>query len=234
MALDYTIKAGVTSKLLSLTLREADGTASDLTNAATTTLRVWYADGDVAEFEMEVDADPTTGVVTYAWQNGETDKIGVHRCEVVIVDADDLVSKWPANGYFRIEFTESLPRDPVSAIEWSDVVGFASEMSSVAEEVQDYVLAYVNDALDPDQFGGTASPKFRMARLFLAAHIGSGARPGTDGSVVGPVIAESAGGLSRTYANVVSSAMADLEATTYGQQFQAMIRRSPARLPFIA
>ncbi len=122
----------------------------------------------------------------------------------------------------------------MSAITWDDVVALAPLLSTVDEDGQDIILAYVNEALDVRHFGGEAGTKTRLARIYLAAHFGTMSMPGAGGSAAGPVISESAGGLSITYANMVSgSGSGSLQRTSYGAMFQFLLDTSTARLPVV-
>lgn len=116
----------------------------------------------------------------------------------------------------------------MAAIAWVDVVAFAPLLSTVAEDAQVDILAYVNQAIDTSLFGGESSPMLRMARIFLAAHFGS--MPGQSSTgAVGPVTSESAGGLSRSYAQTVATGSSSFESTTYGQQYVELCKRTAAR-----
>ncbi len=111
---------------------------------------------------------------------------------------------------------------------WTDVVDFASELSALDSEAQTAILAYVNDALSPKAFGGEDSPKLKLARIYLAAHVGTLSRGG--GGPSGPVTSETAGNISRTYA-AAGGAPSDWSSTSYGQLYIALVRTSRARLP---
>lgn len=227
----FTIKAGVTSKPLNLTLNESDGSPSDLNEATDVVLRVWWADKEVEEFEMTI-VDPDDGTITYEWAAGETDKIGIHRIEVEVTYDDATVSVWPNEGFYFIQFTSRIPRTPSAIIEWSDVIGATGELSDVSDLMQELIIAYVNDYFDPDKFGGDDGVKLRMARLYLAAHLGKLSGVSGGQAVSGPVTSESAGGLSRSYA-VLTAGTTNLSTTSYGQLVDQLIRTSLARFPIV-
>lgn len=115
----------------------------------------------------------------------------------------------------------------MSKIAWTDVVAFAATLTSVNEEAQVDILAYVHDRVSVDEFGGEESPTLRLARIFFAAHLGSMPQQGSTGAV-GPVVSESVGGLSRSYAQL-NNASDSLSSTTYGQQFVELCRRTAMR-----
>ena len=65
-------------------------------------------------------------------------------------------------------------------ITWQDVISGAPAPELATPQVdllgQNYILAYVNAALDVSGFDGEAGPKTRMARIYLAAHMATLAR----------------------------------------------------------
>ena len=104
-------------------------------------------------------------------------------------------------------------------IVWTDVVDFDASMAGVAAGAQTLILAYVNDeALQPTIFGGEDSWKYKLARIYLAAHLGTMARLQ---GVSGPVSSESAGGLSTSYA--VAMTRSNLGITSYGRAYLATL-----------
>lgn len=121
----------------------------------------------------------------------------------------------------------------MAAITWAAVEDLAPELSTVNADAQTEILNFVNDAFDPAALGGEASYRLRMARIYYAAHFGTVTAQGSSGAA-GPVIGESAGGLSRQYASF-SPAGSDplLDSTPYGKQLRLIIRNSPARGPLV-
>ncbi len=115
-------------------------------------------------------------------------------------------------------------------IAWSDVTAFASELSTVDSGAQTDILAYVNDTLSPKAFGGEASPKLRLARIYLAAHVGTLSQSGGSAKA-GALTSETADDISRTYAAGVIANPSDWNSTSYGQLYAAIVRTSRARLP---
>ncbi len=112
---------------------------------------------------------------------------------------------------------------------WSDVEAVAPELSTVDSNAQSMILAYVNDALSVSAFGGETSPKLRLARIYLAAHVGTLSSHGGN-PTAGPVTAESADNISRSYATRAIANPSDWDATSYGQLYMALARTSGARL----
>lgn len=114
------------------------------------------------------------------------------------------------------------------AITWDQVEALDSNLSGVSVEAQDSILAYVNSILDVDVFDGASGPMTTLAEIYLAAHHGTIVVRGDERA--GPVVSESVGGLSRTYA-VFSPAGSDplLDTTPWGKAFRALVRQSAAR-----
>lgn len=119
----------------------------------------------------------------------------------------------------------------MAPITWDHVVDHAAELSSVDVEAKVDILAHVNDTIATEFFGGEDAARTKMARVYLAAHMGSIAKSRGSTST-GAVTAESAGGLSRSY-SVVTTALEDLDATSYGRSYAGLVKRSAARVPFV-
>lgn len=114
-------------------------------------------------------------------------------------------------------------------ITWSDVIAIASELEEVGDQARAIILAHVNGALNAAVFSSAAS--LRLARIYLAAHLGTFSRPDSTGTTSSDVASETVGGITRTYAAIARSAN-DLERTTYGVEYRNILRMQPrARLP---
>jgi len=120
----------------------------------------------------------------------------------------------------------------MASILWSDVEAFAPELSTIDTVAQTGILAFVNTGLNIDILGGEAHAQLRMARIYLAAHFGTLSSQG-GAAAAGPVTSESEGGVSRSYANLMSSGGGALGSTSYGQLYEFIVRTSPARYPFV-
>ncbi len=116
--------------------------------------------------------------------------------------------------------------DPIT---WPEVVALDASLATVPENAQVWILEHANTALNCRMF----TPKaYKLVRLYLAAHFGTLSIPGESGSAVaGPVISETVGGISRTYALVSDAAASTFSSTTHGQMYAFLIRTSRARLP---
>jgi hypothetical protein len=118
----------------------------------------------------------------------------------------------------------------MAAIVWSDVTDLVSEMSSVPLAAQPIILSLVNSYLAVDKWGGEDAPKLKTARIYLAAHLGTFARPGAAGAGAGPVISESEDDVSRAYAsfNLPGLDVDPLYDTTpYGRAYRWLMRSNP-------
>ena len=120
----------------------------------------------------------------------------------------------------------------MASIVWADVTahpGTPSEFSAVSPQAQADILALVNRALPPAEWGEEDHPRLRLGRIFLAAHYASLELRRSTGPA-GPVVSESAGGLSRSYAQP-GGLHVFYGATPYGLAFQALCASGPARGP---
>lgn len=114
---------------------------------------------------------------------------------------------------------------------WQDVLDVAADVAGLTSlTAQAKILSYVNQKVDPAQFGGTQNgvddPTYVLARCYLAAHMALLTLRG--GSVAGPLTSESEGGVSAAYANMNYLRRPLLTTTVYGQQFARLLDVSPA------
>lgn len=116
----------------------------------------------------------------------------------------------------------------MASIVWADVVNHAAELSSVDTDAQTDILAHVNTTLDVRVFGGEDSPKLKLARIYLAAHM---ATLQTLGGSSGDIQSESVGGVSYSYGAAADAS--DFSSTSYGKQYSALVRNSIARFPLV-
>ena len=125
----------------------------------------------------------------------------------------------------------------MAAIVWKDVTALAPGLCDLDHAGQTAILAYVNQAFNVDVLGGESSPTLRLCRIYLAAHhalLTGSAVSASGGASAGPVTAEAAGGLSRSYGST-AAALADsaLSGTVYGQLLVQLLRGSCARAPLV-
>ena len=120
----------------------------------------------------------------------------------------------------------------MASIVWADVIGVAPELSTVSSLAQTDILAHVNVALNVANFGGEAHVTLRLARIYMAAHMGTFANTGVaSGGPAGPVVAEEVGDLKTQYGFSPPGAGELWDTTTYGKLFRNLCRMSPARAP---
>lgn len=117
----------------------------------------------------------------------------------------------------------------MAAIKWSDVDGLAAALSTLATEAQDAILLWVNAYFNPAAFGGEDSARLKMARVFLAAHLGTMAPwGGVSGRVTSKTIASNSASIS--YAQKLTTD--GLELTEWGQMLRVMMAGSAySRMP---
>lgn len=115
------------------------------------------------------------------------------------------------------------------SIAWTEVIALAPELGAVSVYTGEFIISYVNSALNVANFGGEASPKTRLARLYLAAHLGATSLRGIAG---GPITSESMGGLARSYGSLRQD-WSELHLTAYGQTYCALVATTPARAGFV-
>jgi hypothetical protein len=113
------------------------------------------------------------------------------------------------------------------AIVWQDVEALQANLSGVAAAAQMIILAHVNEDLNPNVFGGETSPKYHLARAWLAAHLGDLALRKGQQAVASKTI-----GVDRiTIAYVASSSTGEaLKQTLWGEQYLELLAQSPLRI----
>jgi hypothetical protein len=119
----------------------------------------------------------------------------------------------------------------VAAIAWSDVTGFASGLTAVGAGARTDILNWVNnEGLSAANFGGEDSYRYRLARIYLAAHLGELALPQTASDAVASKTV-SRDSLSVTYASATTPDL--LIATQWGGLLKDLIEASPAAVGFV-
>jgi hypothetical protein len=93
-------------------------------------------------------------------------------------------------------------------------------MAGVGADTQDAILAFVVSYLNAASWGD----KYDLASLLLAAHLGAITLRGGGAGGAGPVLSESAGSVSRSYANtlMMQAGMGIYGATVWGQQYATL------------
>lgn len=90
------------------TLRNADGTPVDLTNATTVSLIV-KQQGGVKSFKAAGSfLDRANGQVQYTWASGNTDTVGTFQMEWEVIWPTNRPETFPNNGYDTLVIGASL------------------------------------------------------------------------------------------------------------------------------
>jgi hypothetical protein len=122
----------------------------------------------------------------------------------------------------------------MAAIDWDSVLEVAPDATATAAltacplPLRVCILAHVNGyGVAVDVFDGEDGEETGRARRYLAAHMATMLMAGSGAAAVaGPIVSESEGGISRSYANVVaeSGVSSELDRSAYGSVFKQMCR----------
>jgi hypothetical protein len=226
-----TLKQGDTAAVL-LTLTDSDGDPFDLTSDVVRLIiykngtEVLYRSSTVPA-EITIRTPPTLGLADVFFSSAEiaTLENGAYTYQV-FVDVSGVTPE------IAIAPSPLLVCGP-NAIVWGEVAAIAPTLANTNPYTQGAILEYVNTALHVECWGGEGSPQLRLARLYMAAHMGTVSSSGASGAA-GPVTSETAGGLTRSY-GFMSSTEADplLDATPYGRMYRELLMRSAARSPIV-
>lgn len=104
------------------------------------------------------------------------------------------------------------------AINWSNVVDIAPELSTIPVNSQNAILAQVNTELSPSVWG----TRIEIGRAWLAAHL---ATVSSGGGAGGQVLSEKVGDVSRTYSDAGATGASSSD---YGQEFERLLLQLPA------
>ncbi len=117
----------------------------------------------------------------------------------------------------------------MAAIKWQDVSGLVPSLAALATEGQDGILAFVNAYFSPTIWGGEDSVRYKMARVFLAAHLATMSPwGGVSGRVTSKTISTSSASIN--YAQKLTTD--GLELTEWGQMLRVMMAgNAGARMP---
>lgn len=117
-----------------------------------------------------------------------------------------------------------------SAITWNDVVAHEPDLAGtvVSPAAQMDILDHVNNSLAVNEFGGDDDPRLRLARIYLAAHMGTVVVSGSRG----PVISQTVGPISQSFAAATAGEDSMYSSTSWGRMYLQIVRTSVARIPF--
>lgn len=104
----FYIKQGDTSPLLRAVLKDAAGTAVDLTGATVRfTLRSPAGVVVVNRAAASV-ITAASGIVEYVWQTGDTANAGINQAEFEVTYSDLSIETFPNFGHFRVQISKQL------------------------------------------------------------------------------------------------------------------------------
>lgn len=107
---DLIVKQGdLEPGIFSTITNSATGLPVDLTTAESAQIR--FAALDHTEIwvrEAAINADPTTGKVSYSWQTGDTDIAGLFYAEFAVTWPSDRPQTYPSCGYLIIVIEPKL------------------------------------------------------------------------------------------------------------------------------
>lgn len=106
---DFYIKRGDLSPPIRTTLKDNAGAPVDLTGLSVMFYMRSFISGElIVSGEAAIDGQPTTGKVTYNWQEGETEDTGYHFAEWEVQLAPGQTQTFPTNGWNLIDVVEDL------------------------------------------------------------------------------------------------------------------------------
>lgn len=123
----------------------------------------------------------------------------------------------------------------MAAISWGNVTAVfgTTVLGGVDAGHQTDILALVNDEMpNSAEFGGDDSTKYRLARIYLAGHLGlsTSSSAARSGAVRSKTIAKES--LTVSYGELLS--VDSLKATEPGRLYLGLLRTSPARCGYVA
>tara|TARA_B100000963_G_scaffold137118_2_gene119339 strand:- start:3730 stop:4053 length:324 start_codon:yes stop_codon:yes gene_type:complete len=104
----FTIKKGDTAPFLTATLKDANGTAVDLTGATVVFNMADLDDNLVVTNGSCTIVDEDTGRIRYNWVTTDTANDGVFRGEFTVTFASGVIETFPNSTYFRIKILDDL------------------------------------------------------------------------------------------------------------------------------
>jgi len=103
----FTIKQNDTSPALQATLKDYNGNAINLLGA-TVRFHMKSFEGAIKVNETMTITSTSGGVVTYFWQDGDTDTAGTYYAEFEVTYSDLAVETFPNSGSIAITITPEL------------------------------------------------------------------------------------------------------------------------------
>ena len=115
------------------------------------------------------------------------------------------------------------------SVSWDDVAALSPSLAAVSAEAQALIIAMVDRQVGEAQWGDL----FPDGQILLAAHLGALTLNTAGGSsqAVGPVVSQTVGPVSRSFAVLTTSGAAgSFDSTTWGQEYARLRRMLPVRV----
>lgn len=208
---------------------KVNGAPVDLTTATAQQLRWVKPDGTSALVTLTI-VNAVAGTLLRTWVAGDLAETGYHEGSIVITWADGTTQTFPDNGQAVLWAVYPFPGTAGDTIFWSDVLAIAPELSTISDRTAVDLIEYVNE-MDLTQLCESAFTA-RLAKLYLAAHLGSLDKRANSGAA-GPVVGEAAGGVRRSYGLLPLGDATWLGSTYYGQSLMALLSMSLAHGPIV-
>ena len=104
----FFIKQNDTSPALQVTLKDANGSAIDL-SASTVRFHMREIGATTAKVDASATvSDADNGVVYYAWSAADTDTMGSFEAEFEVTFAGGEVESFPNNRFIQVEITDDI------------------------------------------------------------------------------------------------------------------------------
>lgn len=108
MAVDFYIKQSDTSPPLVAILKDATGTAVDLTGSTIRFIMTNKSTAAIVVNQLATIVDATHGKVRYDWQTGETDVPTNYKAEFEVHWGDGTFETFPNSVYINVKITADL------------------------------------------------------------------------------------------------------------------------------
>jgi len=105
--MSFTIKQNDTSPSIQATLKDASGSAIDL-SGANVSFHMKPLSGDIKVDSSMTITDATNGVVRYDWQSTDTDTVGTYLVEFEVTYSDNSVETFPNNRNLVVNVVRQL------------------------------------------------------------------------------------------------------------------------------
>lgn len=109
MAASFFIKQNDTGPSIQAVLTDSTGRTRSMTNASSVRFNMSKEDGtNVISGGIGAIDNAAKGMVSYAWQAGDTAEAGIYNAEFEITYVNDQVETFPNNSYIKVIVKEEL------------------------------------------------------------------------------------------------------------------------------